>query len=419
MSMKRTSVASRASTSRDRACTLGILGAFLALAGTSPADWLQFRGGDGAALPDDPRLPVELDAARSIAWKVELPGEGLASPIVIGDRVVLTAASGPDQALLHVRCLSDDDGAVLWERRFRASGRTMHHETTSVAAPSPCSDGERIFALFSTNDLVSLDLDGNLLWLRGLTYDYPNASNSLGLATSPVVVGDTLVVQIENDSDSFVAGLDVKTGLNKWKRNRTKRANWCSPVIVRDPESGERLVALQGSSGVDVISPGTGETVWTYTDGASTIPSSAAGDGMLFIPSRGLTALRLKGGSTFEQAWQEQNLGPGTASPVAHGDKVYVVNNAGVLTCAESATGERLWRTRLEGPFSGSPVIAGKYLYIFSERDGKAQVVDLSGDEGVVVGSLDLGDKIQSTPALANGALYIRSDRHLWKITKG
>ena len=74
------------------------------MAGTLPADWLQFRGGDGAALPDDPRLPVELNAETSIAWKVELPGEGLASPIVIGDRVILTAASGPDQALLHVFC---------------------------------------------------------------------------------------------------------------------------------------------------------------------------------------------------------------------------------------------------------------------------------------------------------------------------
>ena len=92
---------------------------------------------------------------------------------------------------------------------MRATGRTMSHNKTCVAANTPCSDGDRVFALFSSNDLFAFDLDGNLLWLRGLTFDYPNASNSLGMAQSPVVIDGTLVVQSENDSESFAAGLDV------------------------------------------------------------------------------------------------------------------------------------------------------------------------------------------------------------------
>ena len=106
----------------------------------------------------------------------------------------LTASSGVEQDRLHVVCLSTKTGAKLWERQFWATGRTMTHPKTCVAANTPCSDGQRLFCQFSSNDILCLDLDGNVLWLRGLGRDYPNASNSLGMAASPIVVGDTLVV---------------------------------------------------------------------------------------------------------------------------------------------------------------------------------------------------------------------------------
>ena len=100
----------------------------------------------------------------------------------------------------------------------------MTHTKTSVAASSPASDGERIYALYSSNDLICLDLEGNLKWLRGLTSDYPNASNSLGMASSVVIAAGTVVVQVENDSESFAAGIDPDTGINRWKIDRPKKA---------------------------------------------------------------------------------------------------------------------------------------------------------------------------------------------------
>ena len=309
----------------------------------SGADWLQFRGSDSSGyVEDDPRLPDVLDE-QNIAWQKPLPGRGLSSPIVVGERVVVTCSSGPDQERLHVLCFSDSDGELLWERQFWATGRTMAHEKTCVAAPTPASDGERIFALFSSNDLICLDLEGNLKWLRGLTQDYPNASNSLGLASSPVVVGDTLVVHIENDSQSFAAGIDASTGQNRWRKERTKRANWSSPVVFGD------RVALQGSEGVDVLVPATGEIEWHFGSGASTIPSSAVGGGKLFVPSDGLAAVHYDSSTkAVEVSWTEGSLRPGTASPVFAGDKVYVITSAGVLNCADASDGERLWRIRLE-----------------------------------------------------------------------
>src|SRR5690606_16848625 len=147
-----------------------------------------------------------------IEWSQELPGRGLSSPIIVGDQVIVTASSGYRQTRLHVLSFAAADGSLQWEREFWATGRTASHPKTCVAAPTPASDGERIFAFYSSNDLACLDLDGNLLWYRGLTYDFPNASNSLGMSSSLVVADGTVVAMVENDSDSFTTGVDPQTG---------------------------------------------------------------------------------------------------------------------------------------------------------------------------------------------------------------
>ena len=148
------------------------------------SDWPQFRGPGATGTGDSQDLPVSWSDGQDIAWKLDLPGRGVSSPIVVSDRVIVTASSGYRQDRLHVLCFDARDGRKLWERQFWATGRTMCHPKTCMAAPTPASDGRRIFAFYSTNDLFSLDLDGNLLWLRGLTHDYPNASNSMGMASS-------------------------------------------------------------------------------------------------------------------------------------------------------------------------------------------------------------------------------------------
>lgn len=379
------------------------------------ADWLNFRGPAGSGFDPDMATTVGELAENTLAWKAALPGRGLGSPIVVGDKVFLTAASGPEQQQLHVLCFSAKDGTPLWERRFWATGRTMSHNKTNVAAPTPASDGERIYALYSSNDLVCLDLDGDLVWMRGLTLDYPNASNSLGMASSPIVVGDTLVAQIENDSESFAAGFDLLTGMNKWKLDRPKSANWTSPTVLN--KEGESIVALQSGEGVVGLVPSTGSTVFSIPEKASTIPSAAASGDELFIPANGLTVMKLGGaGEEPKKVWNQTNQRPGTPSVLVGPEKLFLINNAGVLTCASRRDGTVAWEIRLKGPFSGSPVAGGDgKLYIFSEQ-GVGQVVDTSGEKGVVASEIELGETILSTPALDGKALYIRSDGHLWKF---
>jgi len=381
-----------------------LLSSFVILHSSFAADWPQFRGPNASAVSTEAAPGPKVE----IAWSVDLPGRGLSSPIIIGDKVFLTCSSGPDQSNLHVFCFGTADGKKVWERVMKTTGRTMTHNKTSVAAATMCSDGERVFALYSSNDLFAFDLAGNLLWLRGLTYDYANASNSLGMSSSPVVVGDTLIVQSENDSESLAVGIDVTTGKNRWKKERPKAANWTSAVVYHD------VVALQSSKGLTGIQPHTGEIVWDYTDGASTIPSSAVTENAIYVPSNGVTALVPEKGAA-SQLWRAPGLKPGTGSPLVIGDSIYVLNGTGVLIKASTANGDEAWKLRLKGPFSGSPVAAGKYIYIASER-GDFQVVDTTAKEGEIVHTVELKDTILSTPAISDGALYVRSDKKLWKL---
>src|SRR4051812_19150250 len=233
---------------------------------SSASDWPQFRGPSSSAYSADAKVPQN----PKIYWSAPLPGRGLASPIIIGDKVFVTCSSGPRQERLHVICFGAKDGGKVWERQLKATGRTMSHPKTAVASCTPCSDGKRVFALWSSNDLAAFDLDGNLLWLRGLTVDYANASNSLGMASSPIVIGETVVTMIENDSESYTLGIDANTGRNLWKMDRPKAANWSTPILWRADKDSATTVVLQSSKGLVGVDPATGSPLWEYTDGAST-----------------------------------------------------------------------------------------------------------------------------------------------------
>jgi outer membrane protein assembly factor BamB len=386
-----------------------------AICGPAQADWRQFRGSDTSAVGQVDAIPLEWSADKNVAWKSAIPGRGLSSPIVIGDKVFITSCSGYRQDRLHVLCFSSASGELEWERQFWATGRTMSHPKTCNAAPTPASDGERVFALFSSADLVCLDLEGNLLWFRGLMVDFPNASNSLGMASSPIVAGNTLIVPLENDSQSVTLGVDPATGLTRWSKDRPKKANWTSPVVMPGASPADDVVLLQSSAGIHAVDPATGEELWSFGKGASTIPSSIVHGQTVFVPSNGITALKLNSGSANpEQLWQVERLSPGTGSPLVYQDQLLVISRAGVLLSADLDTGETKWQQRLEGPFSGSPVAAAGHLIVFNER-GVGQIVDLK-EAGKVVSTNDLGESILCTPAISGNAIFVRSDEHVWKL---
>ncbi|MDA8823577.1 PQQ-binding-like beta-propeller repeat protein [Opitutales bacterium] len=378
------------------------------------ANWLNFRGNQSNGFSASKSL-IDLNADQEGAWRAKLPGRGLSSPIIVGDKVFLSASSGVKQETLHIFCFSCRTGLIIWERKFRATGRTICHEKTSVAASTMTSDGSKVVAQFSSNDVFCLTLSGDLIWLRGLTYDFPNAANGLGMSSSPLITKGVLLAQVENDAYSFSMGINMNNGETLWKKNRPRAANWSSPTLFGIGDN--QAIILQSKEGVSVVNPKSGKEIYSFSEGASTIPSSTPAGNILLVPSNGMTALEIyTDKEKAKQLWSDNKLGPGTGSPAVSKDRFLVINKANVLTCARIETGEILWRMRIKGPASGSPIATESHLYFFNE-EGLGQVIEISDEKGEVVASVDLGETILCTPAISGNGLYVRSDNSLWKFT--
>lgn len=387
------------------------------------ADWLQFRGTDTNGVAVGPAPPTSFSAKqgelKNIAWKAPLPGRGVCGPIVVGGKVVTTSASGFRRDRLHVLCFDAKTGKLDWERQFWATGRTLCHPTSSVAAPTPCSDGKHIYAFYSSNDLICLDLEGNLKWLRGLTHDHPTAANDVGMSSSPVVIGQTVVVQVESYGDSFLAGINAATGETRWRTARPKAFNWASPAVLRGRSGEEDLLLAQSGKSIETIRPLTGETVWKYETACDNISSATTDGQTIYVPAEGLMAFRGEPGSDAKKlVWTQNRLNPSGVSPVARDGKVYALAGS-VVTCGNAEDGSVLWQQRLKGGkarrFWATPVLAGNNMYL-ADDSGFVQVLDVGGKTAKVVSENDLGDPVLGTPAVADGALYLRSDGYLWKI---
>lgn len=388
----------------------------LAVESAQADDWRQFRGNDSSGVSLEQDLPTDVAAPEAVQWKVPLPGRGLSGPTVVGDRIFLTASQGYRDDQLHVLCFDASSGKQLWDRSFQATGRTVCHETMCMATPQPCSDGERIYAYFSCNDVICLDLDGNLIWYRGLGLDYPNASNSLGMSSSPVVVDGTLVLQLDTDAESFAIGLDSLTGETRWRQSRARSAIHASPTLFQTATSPAPQVILQSKDDLVSLNPRTGGEYWKVAQSCASIPSTTVAGDMLLAPLKGLTALRITGTREVpETIWSEGRLSPSAPTPVVYGDRVYAVKSS-VLTCADLHTGKVSWQLRLDakGGWS-SPVVGDGHLYTLDDQ-GVLNVVQLDGEKGKVVSRVELGEAVLCTPAIANGAVFVRSDQHLWKF---
>jgi outer membrane protein assembly factor BamB len=378
-------------------------------------DWPQFRGPNGAAVAADTGLPVKWSTTENVRWKIDLPGRGVGNPVIANGHVFLTASSGWQQDRLHVLCYDVADGKKRWERQFWATGNTTSHQKTCMAGPTPVTDGKNVYALFATGDLFALDADGNLLWYRALVRDYPDITNQVGMAASPVLWRDTLFVPMENAGDSFVAGLDVRDGTNRWKARRKKDIIWTTPLVVPNGDGAD--VLFLSSKDLTAFDAATGKKMWEITDKEmSPVSSVAAGkDGTVLVPGAEFLLLR-PGGAKPEVVWKTNKLKNTTyASPLIYQNRIYNYSSIG-LTCARAADGKVLWQQRLKGPFSSSPVGADGKVYCVNE-EGTVFVLE-AGDEAKVLGENAMGEVILATPAVADGAIFLRSDQHLYCIAE-
>lgn len=394
-------------------------------------DWTGFLGPGGTSVADAV-LPKKLDDQTNVAWKVPMPAKGASGPIVVGDKVIVTCSGGmgEKQDELMVVCVDKNSGKKIWQQSFWATGRCFCHPLSANAAPTPVSDGERIFAFYSSNDIACLDLEGNLLWFRGLAADRPKAGNDVGMSSSPVVADGVVVCQVENEGDSFAVGLDVKTGETVWSQDRGKKAVWSSPLLIKTRE-GKEFVLMQSSDRMDVLDPKTGEVKFQKEGEVSTISTACVSGDTIFAPMDGTSTFTVKSDGSIEPKWNQPQIRAGSPSYQVSGDMLFTCNSKGILRVWDSETGEKKKEARINGDYWATPLIADGHMYCFDQR-GVFRLVDLhlgNEDKPEVVSKFEFkapaaegeepkAEVFLGSPAVSENALYVRSDRFLWKFSE-
>lgn len=376
-------------------------------------NWLGFRG-DGTSTSSKAPAEVKVGEGGNVAWKVAMPGKSVAGPIVIGDRVISTSSGGQEGEQLYITAVSLKTGKKLWEQSFRATGRPFCHPTSANAAPSPVSDGERIFAFYSSNDLVCLSLEGDLLWYRGLGFDYPKAGNDIGMASSPIIADGAIIAQVEAQGDSFAIGIDVANGTNLWRMGRPRQSNWSSPVAINRPDESVEVV-MQSGTNIVAVDPRRGNIKWIIEEGADKIASGTPAGDYLLLPGSEMMALNIgESATTPEVVWRNSRLSPRNASAVLNNDRFYSLKGS-VLVAATVADGEQIWQKRLSGLGGtwATPVSANGRVYIFDQA-GAGLVVEDQGDDAETIAEVDLGEGVLASPAIANGKLIVRTNQSLY-----
>jgi outer membrane protein assembly factor BamB len=298
----------------------------------------------------------------------------------------------------------------------------LHHAKNGVASPTPVLAGDRLYCHFGHLGTAALDLKGNMLWKQTTLSYQPRHGN----AGSPVVVGDLLIFSCDAAEDPFVVGLDRKTGDIRWKtpRNTTavKTFSFSTPTVIEN--DGAMQVVSPGSGFVAAYNPQDGKELWRvrYGEGYSVVPRPVFANGLLFVSSGferpTLLAINPKGATgdatDTHVAWSATKGAPLTPSMLAVGDELYAVSDNGVVTCFNSRTGEVLWTQRLGGNFSASPVFADGHIY-FQSEDGVTHVVQ-SGKKYKSLATNDIEERTLATLVPADGAIFMRSESHLWRI---
>jgi outer membrane protein assembly factor BamB len=351
-------------------------------------------------------------AKENLRWKAELPGRGLSNPVIASGRVYVTASAAYQQKREVVLCFDLKTGKKLWERQVQATGGTQCHPKTNMAAPTPVTDGQRVYALFATGDLACYDRDGDLVWYRSLVGDYPTVGNNVGMAASPTLQGDVLLICLENAGESFAAGIDKLTGVNRWRIERPRGINWVSPMVIQN--AGQAEVVFQGPDGLAAHDPATGKKQWSAGKlKFNTFASLSYDDGVVYAAAEKFTAVRpAQRMAEPEVLWEQAKLRPNYCSPIVHKGLVYIVNGTGVVNCADAKTGAIVWTHRLEGPFAASPLLADGKLYFVNEK-GTATVME-AGDKAKVLATNIIEDTFLATPVASDGAIFLRSDGALY-----
>jgi outer membrane protein assembly factor BamB len=390
----------------------------------SALDWPQFRGPGGQGISNARNVPLNWSTSSNIVWRADIPGRGWSSPVLHRGRLYVTSAvmSENGKPSLRALCLDAGGGKLLWNTEvFVHTGSTYIHNKNSHASPTPVVEGDRLFVHFGHQGTACLDLDGKVLW-RNTTLKYSPVHGGGG---SPILVDEALIFSCDGASDPFVAALNSKTGQVLWKTARSfsakKKFSFSTPLLIN---ANERNQVVSPSSGaVCAYDPKDGRELWRvrYAEGYSVVPRPVFGHGLLFISTAfdnpEVVAIRPDGQGDVTDShvvWTLAKGAPKTPSMLLVDDELYFVSDGGIASCVDAKTGRVHWSERVGGNYSASPLLADRRIYLQNEEG--VGVVLAPGKTFQQLARNSLGERTLASSAVTDGALFIRTEAHLYRI---
>jgi outer membrane protein assembly factor BamB len=449
-------------------CCLALFGSGPAAAPVERTDvnWPQWRGPAGLGVSAEADYAEEWGPDTNIAWKTPVPGRGLSSPIVWGDRLFITTSiegapvrgrKAPDhldfkhqpgylhpdsvgvdyRQTLKVLAYDTRTGQLAWERTaFSGLMYDNRHRRNTYASPSMVTDGSTVYAFFEAAGLYAYDFDGKLLWKRApsekdgeLSWEGslgPIAKAGLGPGTSPILHEDLLILQVDQEmgAGSAILALDKRSGTQAWKTGRNNRRSWATPLLVR---AGDRLELIaSGAESVRAYDPRSGTELWRSRGTEShPIPSPVAGHGLVYLTAgsglKRTLAFRpgVNGDALGENiVWAYDKGAPYVPSPLLLGRYLYLMNERGQTTCLDALTGEALYEARPPVPATFMASMVGFGERILQVSEGGDTFVLKAGPKHDILRTNSLDEPIYASPALAGGTIYLRGEQHLFAIKK-
>jgi outer membrane protein assembly factor BamB len=406
-------------------------------------NWPQWRGERLDGVSRETSVPTKWSKSENVAWRLALPGPAGATPVVWEERIYLTSVAGAEKQDLVLLCVATD-GKLLWQRQIGSGSKDVRNDEGNYASPSPCTDGEHVWAFFGTGDLACYTKDGKEVWKQNVQDRYGQFNIQFGMASTPVLDRGRLYVQlIQGDmrskaQEARVVCLDAATGSEIWQVGRPSdgtfecKHSYASPTIYRDGErefllthGADYIVAHDLQDGRELWRCGDLNPKGKYNPTLRFVASPLAVPGMIVVPSAkklGVLCLKPDGqGDLTEQSsasyWRWTSNTPDVPSPLIVDDLLYLCREDGILVVAEAKTGEMVYtQPTTRDRHRASPVYAGGNIYL-TARNGTITVVK-AGRTFEEIAKNDLAESISASPVFANGRMYVRTFDALYAIGK-
>lgn len=406
---------------------------------TQAENWPGWRGPRGDGTSSDSRVPAEWDGAtgHNVRWKVAIPGEGYSCPIVWDNQIFLGSCL-PDTKERVLISLDRATGSPLWQKTILTGRLESKHALNSYASGTPATDGELVYIAFLEVDdkqvpapnvggkrlihpgrmvVAAYDFAGNQKWIER-PGDFVSAH---GFCSNPVIYRDKVIVNGDHDGDSYIVALDKKTGKTLWKTpRRHKTRSYCTPLL-REVD-GQMQLVLCGSLCVASFNPDNGKPIWNSEGPTQQFVASVVYDGENFFaaggfPTHHVVAIKPGGRGDVTKShmsWETTQVKSYVPSPVLVGDYLLVADDRGTANCFNRKTGDRHWQTRMGKHFSASLLAVNGFAWFIAD-DGIVKLVK-PGRKPEVVHTNKLGENTYSSPAIADGQVFIRGEKHLFCI---